>query len=175
VSEGIPDMQAGAIFDTTPAKKIQTARRTVSAAAAPLLLPARWTIRSKAYVNDETPKHCRYWSRCRCRQYARRNELRWRKGKTTARTRKSISRWRNRTIAADGVRNYSEGVKGVVEVKLTTDKAKFVWSHEGGRHDLLLIKGGRDARTWSSTCMRAPWNRCMHEVEDLLGEPTASG
>jgi pilus assembly protein CpaB len=39
VSEGIPDMQAGAIFDTTTREKIQTARRTVSAAAAPAAPP----------------------------------------------------------------------------------------------------------------------------------------
>src|SRR3954465_9533412 len=55
----------------------------------------------------------------------------------------------NRTISAVDVRNYSEGVKGIVDVKLTTDRSQFVIvGQKAGNTTLLLIKSDGTQVTW---------------------------
>lgn len=70
------------------------------------------------------------------------------------------------------MKNYSEGVKGIVEVKLTTDNAKFVVAgKKPGTTTLLLINKDDSTVTWViNVFSRAPeavrrscsssWERC---------------
>ena len=46
----------------------------------------------------------------------------------------------NKTLPAVGVKNYSEGIKGIADIKLTTDNTKFVIAgRKPGTTTLLLI------------------------------------
>jgi pilus assembly protein CpaC len=75
----------------------------------------------------------------------------------------------NRMISAEGVRNYSEGVKGVVDVKLTTDKTKFVIAgQKPGSTTLLLIKNDGSQETLFISVYQRSMDSVQREVEELL-------
>jgi len=75
----------------------------------------------------------------------------------------------NKTISAEGVRNYSEGVKGVVEVKLTTDRSKFVIvGQKPGSTTLLLIKDNGAQETWFINVYTRSMDAVQHELEQLV-------
>ncbi|MCC6903371.1 MAG: pilus assembly protein N-terminal domain-containing protein, partial [Polyangiaceae bacterium] len=77
----------------------------------------------------------------------------------------------NKTIAATGVKNYSEGVKGVVEVKLTTDNAKFVVAgKKPGTTTLLLINKDDSTTTWVINVFARSPDAVRRELTQLLGE-----
>lgn len=60
----------------------------------------------------------------------------------------NLSVGETRTISAENVKNYSEGVKGIVEVKLTTDARQFVVvGRNPGSTTLLLIHTDGSQRT----------------------------
>ena len=77
----------------------------------------------------------------------------------------------NKTIPAAGVKNYSEGVKGVVEVKLTTDNAKFVVAgKKPGTTTLLLINKDDSTVTWVINVFARSPDAVRRELTQLLGE-----
>jgi pilus assembly protein CpaC len=75
----------------------------------------------------------------------------------------------NKTIPATDVRNYSEGVPGVAEVKLTTDGTQFVVvGQKPGTTTLLLIKKDGSQMTWLINVYTRPMETVQHELEQLL-------
>ncbi len=77
----------------------------------------------------------------------------------------------NKTIPAGGVKNYSEGVKGIVEVKLTTDNAKFVVAgKKPGTTTLLLINKDDSTVTWVINVFARSPDAVRRELSQLLGE-----
>jgi pilus assembly protein CpaC len=75
----------------------------------------------------------------------------------------------NKTIPADGVRNYSEGAKGIAEVKLTTDRSKFVIvGQKPGATTLLLIKEDGTQETWFVNVYSRSMDSVRREIEQLL-------
>lgn len=77
----------------------------------------------------------------------------------------------NKTIPAAGVKNYSEGVKGIVEVKLTTDNAKFVVAgKKPGTTTLLLINKDDSTVTWVINVFARSPDAVRRELSQLLGE-----
>ena len=75
----------------------------------------------------------------------------------------------NKTISAENVANYSEGTKGVVDIKLTTDSKRFVIvGRSPGATTLLLInKDGSQTRWNISVFARSP-AVVEREVKQLL-------
>ena len=77
----------------------------------------------------------------------------------------------NKTIAAAGVKNYSEGVKGIVEIKLTTDNQKFVIAGKRpGTTTLLLINKDDSTTTWVINVFSRSPEAVRRELSQLLGE-----
>lgn len=77
----------------------------------------------------------------------------------------------NKTIPAAGVKNYSEGVKGVVEIKLTTDNNKFVIAGKRpGTTTLLLINKDDSQTTWVINVFSRSPDAVKRELSQLLGE-----
>ena len=75
----------------------------------------------------------------------------------------------NRTLSARGVRNYSEGVAGIADVKLTTDRSKFVVvGRKPGTTTLLLIHQDGSQSTWSIHVFRRSPAEVQEEVRQLL-------
>jgi len=75
-----------------------------------------------------------------------------------------------RTLSADGVRNFSEGVAGIVDVKLTTDQRKFVVvGKRAGTTSLLLIYGDGSQNMWLFHVFRYPPEAVHRELGQLLG------
>jgi len=76
----------------------------------------------------------------------------------------------SRTISARDVKNYSEGVAGVVEIKLTTDNAQFVINgRRPGSTTLLLIKNdGTQITVTLNVFSRSP-QAVEKELNQLLG------
>ncbi len=70
----------------------------------------------------------------------------------------SLAIGETRTLSARNVRNYSEGVPGVVEVKLTSDQANFViTARKPGTTSLLLIRNDGSQQTHTiNVFARAP-------------------
>lgn len=77
----------------------------------------------------------------------------------------------NKMISAVGVKNYSEGERGVADVKLTTDNNKFVITgRKPGSTTLLLINKDDSTTTWViNVFARAP-EAVRRELGQLLGE-----
>ena len=75
----------------------------------------------------------------------------------------------NKTISALGVQNYSEGARGIADVKLTTDKTKFVvvGKRPGSTSLLLINKDGTQVAWVINVFARAPED-VRREVEELL-------
>ena len=77
----------------------------------------------------------------------------------------------NKTISAVGVKNYSEGIKGVADVKLTTDNTKFVISgRKPGSTTLLLINKDDTTTNWVINVFARSPEVVRRELEQLLGE-----
>ncbi|GMV18659.1 MAG: hypothetical protein DYH12_05915 [Sorangiineae bacterium PRO1] len=77
----------------------------------------------------------------------------------------------NKTINATGVKNYSEGVKGIVDVKLTTDNTKFVVAgRKPGTTTLLLINKDDSTTTWVINVFSRSPDAVRRELSQLLGE-----
>lgn len=77
----------------------------------------------------------------------------------------------NKTINATGVKNYSEGVKGIVDVKLTTDNTKFVVAgRKPGSTTLLLINKDDSTTTWVINVFSRSPDAVRRELSQLLGE-----
>jgi pilus assembly protein CpaC len=75
----------------------------------------------------------------------------------------------NKTIPAADVRNYSEGVPGIAEVKLTTDGTQFVVvGQKPGTTTLLLIKKDGSQTTWLINVYTRPMEAVQRELEQLL-------
>jgi pilus assembly protein CpaC len=77
----------------------------------------------------------------------------------------------NKTIGAAGVKNYSEGVKGIVEIKLTTDNSKFVIAGKRpGTTTLLLINKDDSQTTYVINVFSRSPDAVRRELTQLLGE-----
>lgn len=77
----------------------------------------------------------------------------------------------NKTIDATGVKNYSEGVKGIVDVKLTTNNDKFVIAgRKPGTTTLLLINKNDSTVTWVINVFSRSPEAVRRELSQLLGE-----
>jgi pilus assembly protein CpaC len=75
----------------------------------------------------------------------------------------------NRTLSARGVRNYSEGAAGIADVKLTTDRSKFVVvGKRPGTTTLLLIHQDGSQSTWNIHVFRRSPAEVEQEVRQLL-------
>ncbi len=76
----------------------------------------------------------------------------------------------NRSIPAMGVKSYSEGTEGIVQVRLTPDGEKFVVvGRQPGSTTLLLIrKDGRQLR-YKIRVSRYPMSEIADEINELLG------
>jgi pilus assembly protein CpaC len=76
----------------------------------------------------------------------------------------------SRTISAKDVKNYSEGVAGIIDIKLTTDNSQFVLNgRKPGSTTLLLIKNDGTQITLSvNVFVRAP-QVVEKELSQLLG------
>jgi len=75
----------------------------------------------------------------------------------------------NRTLSARGVRNYSEGAAGIADVKLTTDRSKFVVvGRRPGTTTLLLIHRDGSQSNWSIRVFRRSPAEVEQEVRQLL-------
>jgi pilus assembly protein CpaC len=74
-----------------------------------------------------------------------------------------------KTISAREVRNYSEGVQGVVDVKLTTDASQFVINgrHQGSTTLLLIKNDGAQITINIDVFVRSP-DVVEHELAQLL-------
>jgi pilus assembly protein CpaC len=79
----------------------------------------------------------------------------------------------NKTISAADVKNYSEGVPGVAEVKLTTDRSQFVVvGQKPGTTTLLLIRKDGSQETWIINVLSRPMEAVHGEVSQLLAGVT---
>ncbi len=77
----------------------------------------------------------------------------------------------NKTIPAGGVKNYSEGIKGIADVKLTTDNTKFVIAgRKPGSTTLLLINKDDSTTNWVINVFSRSPAAVKKELSDLLGE-----
>lgn len=77
----------------------------------------------------------------------------------------------NKTINAVGVKNYSEGIKGVADIKLTTDNAKFVIAgRKPGTTTLLLINKDGTTVNWVINVFARSPEVVRKEIQQLLGE-----
>jgi pilus assembly protein CpaC len=75
----------------------------------------------------------------------------------------------NRTVSAADVVNYSEGVPGVAEVKLTTDGSQFVITGlRAGSTTLLLIFRDGSHRSWTISVFARSPNDVERELVQLL-------
>jgi pilus assembly protein CpaC len=75
----------------------------------------------------------------------------------------------NKTISAEGVRNYSEGAPGVAEVKLTSDGSAFVVvGLKAGTTTLLLIKKNGQEVTWNINVFARSPQIVENELRQLL-------
>lgn len=77
----------------------------------------------------------------------------------------------NKTISAVGVKNYSEGIRGIAEIKLTTDNNKFVIAgRKAGSTTLLLINKDDTTTTWVINVFARSPEAVRRELSQLLGE-----
>lgn len=77
----------------------------------------------------------------------------------------------NKTISAVGVKNYSEGIKGVADIKLTTDNTKFVIAgRKPGTTTLLLINKDDTTTNWVINVFARSPEVVRRELSQLLGE-----
>lgn len=77
----------------------------------------------------------------------------------------------NKTISAVGVKNYSEGIKGVADIKLTTDNNKFVIAgRKPGTTTLLLINKDDTTTNWVINVFARSPEVVRREITQLLGE-----
>lgn len=75
----------------------------------------------------------------------------------------------NKTIAANDVKNYSEGTPGVVDIKLTTDASAFVVvGLKAGSTSLLLIKKNGQEVTWTINVFARSPAIVENELKQLL-------
>ena len=75
----------------------------------------------------------------------------------------------NRMISAENVKNYSEGVKGIIDVKLTTDKTRFVLvGQRPGTTTLLLIRADGSQETVYINVYQRSMDSVQREIEELL-------
>lgn len=73
------------------------------------------------------------------------------------------------TLSAKGVKNYSEGVSGVIDVKLTTDASKFVLvGRKPGSTTLLFIKNDGSQVLYNVNVFLRPPDVVEKELEQLL-------
>ncbi len=96
------------------------------------------------------------------------------KGEKDSRTEElNLAVGENKTIPAGDVKNYSEGVSGIAEVKLTTDSAQFVIvGLKPGSTTLLLIKKDGSQVTWLINVHTRPLAIVERELEQLLDGTT---
>lgn len=79
----------------------------------------------------------------------------------------------NKTISAAGVRSYSEGVRGVAEVRLTPDNSQFVVvGQKPGSTTLLLIKRDNTQVTYTINVFTRPLQSVERELMQLLNGTT---
>jgi pilus assembly protein CpaC len=77
----------------------------------------------------------------------------------------------NKTISAVGVENYSEGIKGIADIKLTTDNKKFVIAgRKPGTTTLLLINKDQSTVNWVINVFARSPEAVKRELTQLLGE-----
>ncbi|APS00528.1 pilus assembly protein N-terminal domain-containing protein [Pajaroellobacter abortibovis] len=75
----------------------------------------------------------------------------------------------NRTVSAIDVKNYSEGSPGIVDVKLTSDKTKFVLvGLKPGTSSLLLIKRDGQIVNWKINIFAYPPQIIEQELRQLI-------
>lgn len=76
-----------------------------------------------------------------------------------------------RSLSAEGVRNFTEGVRGIADIKLTTDGKQFIISgREAGTTSLLLIRNDGSTRTWTINVFPRDPAVVRAELERLLDE-----
>lgn len=81
----------------------------------------------------------------------------------------SIAVGETHTLSARGVRNWSEGVPGVVDVKLTTDGSQFLVSgRRAGSTTILLIRDNGQQQTYTVNVFARSPGAVEHELQLLL-------
>ncbi len=75
----------------------------------------------------------------------------------------------SKTIPARGVKNFSVGVDGIADVRLSTDNSQFVVAaRKDGSTTLLLIKDDGSQMTWNINVTKFPIARVEHDLQELL-------
>jgi pilus assembly protein CpaC len=75
----------------------------------------------------------------------------------------------NKTVSAVDVKNYAEGVAGIADVKLTTDRSQFVVSgQKSGTTTLLLIKKDGSQQNWIISVHARAVDAVEREISQLL-------
>ncbi len=81
----------------------------------------------------------------------------------------SLSVGENYTLSAEGVKSYSEGVEGVVQVRLTPDGKQFVIvGKRAGSTTLLLLLANGEQRMLEIDVVRFKMSRAVKELSQLL-------
>jgi len=85
----------------------------------------------------------------------------------------SLSVGENKTISAENVANFSEGIKGIADVKLTTDGRRFVVvGRSPGSTTLLLINRDGSQTKWNINVFSRSPEAVEREVKQLLDGTT---
>jgi pilus assembly protein CpaC len=75
----------------------------------------------------------------------------------------------NKTIPAGDVKNFSDGIAGIADIKLTTDGAQFVVvGQKPGATTLLLLKKDGSQTTWFINVYARPMDVVQRELDQLL-------
>lgn len=83
----------------------------------------------------------------------------------------SLSVGENYTLSADGVKSYSEGVEGVVQVRLTPDGKQFVIvGKRPGATSLLLLMNNGEQRMLEIDVVRFKMSKAVKELAQLLDD-----
>jgi pilus assembly protein CpaC len=83
----------------------------------------------------------------------------------------SLAVGENRTLPAADVKNYSEGVQGIVEVKVTPNGGQFVIvGQKPGTTTLLLLKKDGQELLWKINVFPQPVKMVESELSQLLGD-----
>ena len=83
----------------------------------------------------------------------------------------SLSVGENYTLSADGVKSYSEGAEGVVQVRLTPDGKQFVIvGKRAGSTSLLLLMDNGDQRLFEIDVVRFKMTKAIKELSQLLDD-----
>jgi pilus assembly protein CpaC len=85
----------------------------------------------------------------------------------------NLSIGETKTLPADDVKSYSEGARGIAEIKITPDDRQFVIvGQKPGTTTLLLIKRDGTQVTYAINVVQRPMITVERELQQLLGDST---